>query len=1141
MSDRQQSTKRIITRAKAIAIHTEGDSVEELTVEHFLQAFRSLEDEEEISETLKVLFGEAEQIRWPDEIGAFTQEEIEEIELLEKSADSMPKIALSKELKTSINNTHKTDPSIPLDRWVEKLLESPTHPILLEFAEIKGRGVQSQESLFDQWHVIQKRVAKLKTELEGRLTGQPTAITMMARAYRLRCQFPPTRGPKGILTVLGPRSVSKLKLARAFTDALSAAEGKEYQFFTERDDPDELEETGAIVIFLDNPEDCRPGTTSHIGLNLEEGKIGDIDVSNAWVIFGTCLGSEFFDSENRSGILRSALTLREEIFDVLENEVVQGEMGPESKRQAIELELVDVLRGGSLVALNSLSASNYIEVTDKFLEKVSRAEFPLIPEVTMEEDAKLLFLLSLVPNLSEQHVLSSLKHFVGKQVSDAWAKSDNAEETISTEISVILDEATKKFLGKRKGKNALRIFLFDDDPRMEEFVSQDFKGWELDLHRGVSLEDVSGKDPDIVLLDLDIRDEGKNLFGLDLHRRIRESNPDLPVFLFSEKEEGTYNVSKIAKNGGARGYFHFEAKEGKTLEVAAEEKQNFKNLLENFQHNRLLEKQIAQRRQVNFTVDLDFGDNQSSASVVLKDPLEQTVQGSAFQDGGIGLAEHPDKTFEDVFGLERAKERLKHVVALLENPRAIEKMGARPPSGFLFTGDPGTGKTFLARAFAGEADIPFFQLSAGQFTSKWYGESEERIRDLFANARKFAPSIIFIDEIDSIAKARAGMGGSESELHTNVLNQLLTCMDGFVKDDKYVFVMAATNRVHSLDPAIRRPGRFDEEIPFDLPSTETIGKMFMHFLPGLFPDEKCTELARIKARTKGFSPAQIDLLIREAKSAAIKRGGEQCKSGGLDLNEAKKLGYFEVIFDDLEQACYQVRYGAKKRDLPDTWKESEDRTRTAWHEAGHALLRRLLTPKKEIDLVTIIPHESGTLGFVAWNPDEETYSQSKKEMMDELAVLLAGREAEQMTPDLINSEEGINSGASSDLRQATRMTFVGISQYGLDDEFGEVCLSGLPESMRDSLSTKIHERVKAWLSDAKEIARKKLEENKDALKALAKELKNKDSMDGERVKEIVDQFTGASAEQKSGNGQPQAIEEENFPSADSRAEPVAAN
>tara|TARA_B100001971_G_C18260102_1_gene585923 strand:- start:907 stop:4284 length:3378 start_codon:yes stop_codon:yes gene_type:complete len=1120
MSDRHQLTERIIIRAKAIAFYTEGDSVKELTVEYFLQAFRSLEGKAEILEILQVLFEEAGQVCWPNEIGAFTQEEIEEIELLETSVDSKG-INLSKELSASYKITVKSDHTIPLDRWVKELLRSSQHLVLLEFAEINGGLTQSQESLFGQWHNIQQRVTKLETELARHLTGQPTAISMMARAYRVRCQFPPTHGPKGVLTVLGPRSASKLKLARAFTDALSVAEDEKYRLFTNLE---ELEGTNEpSVFFLDNIEEKE--FSKLLAADLEAGKIMAADVGKTWVIIGTGLGSEFFGSENRSGILRSALTLREEIFDVLENEVVRGGLGPGSDRQAIELELVDVLREGSLVALNSLSASGYMEVMDKFLGKVSRSEFPLIPDVIMDEDAKLLFLLSLVPNLSEQHVISSLKHFVGKQVADAWAKSNNEGETLSTKISATLDGTTREFLEKRRGRNVLRIFLFDDDDRMEKFVSQDFKGWELDLHRGVSIGDVSGKDPDIVLLDLDIRDEDRNLFGLDLHRRIRESNPDLPVFLFSEKEEGTYNASEIAKNGGARGYFHFEAREDKTLSVADEEKREFEKLLEDFQHNRLLEKQIAQRRQVHFAVDLAYGDNQSTASVVLKDPIEQTVKGSAFQDGGIGLAERPDITFKDVFGLERAKERLEHVVGLLKNPLSIEKMGLRPPSGFLFTGLPGTGKTYLARAFAGEADIPFFQLSAGQLSSKWYGESEERIRKLFDSARKFAPSVIFIDEIDSIASARAGMGGDTADHYATILNQLLTCMDGFEKDDKYVFVMAATNRVDSLDPAILRPGRFDEKIPFDLPNASTIGKMFMHFLPCLFPDEKCAELARIKARTIGLSPAEIDHVIREAKYEAIKR------------DSSSKA----VTFNDLEQACYQVKYGAKKRDVSETWKESDDRKRTAWHEAGHALLRRLLTPDKVIDLVTIIPHESGALGFVAWNPDEETYSHSKKEMMDELAVLMAGREAEQMTPGLNDSEEGVNSGASSDLRQATQMACVAISRYGLDAEFGDVCLSGLPESMRDSLSSKVHKRVGAWLSEAKGRARRQLEENRAALKALAEELKDKDSMNGERVKEIVGQFPAASSEQESGNGQPRIIEEENKTCTGSRTQPVASS
>jgi len=1096
MSEMHQLTERIISRAKAIALQSEGDSIKELTVEHFLLAFKSLEHEEEILRTLQEFFDNAEQIRWPDKLNGFTQEEISNIEELEKSAGSNS-INLSKELRASFITTRDADRRIPLTIWLKDLLKSPKHPALLEFVEINGGVSLPQESLFEQWDEIQQRVEKLKTNLQSSLTGQSTAITMLERAYRLKCQFPPTHGPKGVLTVLGPRNVSKLKLAKAFAEALSIAEGEKYQFFTS------LEELGGTnkpnVIFIDNIEET--GESKRVGKDLENGKIGDADASNAWVVIGTGLGCEFFGCENRSGILRSALTLREEIFDVLENEIVRG--GIFGDRQAIELELVDVLREGGLVALNSLTASDYMELTGKFLEKASSSEFPLIPRIEMDSEAALLFLLSLAPGLSEQQVLSSLKHFVGNQVASAWADSKNSGNTMPATINVTLDDQAKMFLSERKGQNELRIFIFDDDERMEQFVSQDFKGWELNIHRGVGIDDVISFTPDIVLLDLDIRDEGRNLFGLELHRRIRESNPDLPVFLFSEKEEGTYNVGDIAKNGGARGYFHFEAKGGKSLSVAAEEKQNFEKLLENFQHNRLLEKQIAQRRQVQFAVEMDFSDNPSAVTLILKNPTEQTVKGTVFQDGAISLAEQPKFTFKDVFGLERAKKRLEHVVSLLKNPLTVEKMGLRPPSGFLFDGPPGTGKTFLARAFAGEAGIPFFQLSAGELSSKYIGESEERIRELFCNARKFAPSIIFIDEIDSIASARSGMGGGTHEHHANIQNQLLTSMDGFEKDDKYVFVLAATNRADSLDPAILRPGRFDEKIPIDLPSTDTLGKMFMHFLPNLFTNENCPELVRIKARTRGFSPAQINLVIREAKYESLERDRE---SG-------------EVTFDDLNKACYQVKYGAEKTDLSGNWIESDARKRTAWHEAGHALLCRLLTPEQEIDLVTIIPHESGALGFMASNSGEDSYGRSRKELQNELAVLLAGREAERMTPNLNASEEGINTGAGSDLERATHITFVAITQYGMDDKFGNVCLSGLPENMRSSLNSEIHQRVKAWLSAAGEEARKTLEDNKGALAALAEELVEKDSLDGGRIKEIIAKSPDFLPGNKSSNGQ----------------------
>ena len=1101
MSDRHQLTESIISRAKAMAIRSGGEQVGHLTVEHFLQALYSFEDDDEVSQVLLGLFRNVEQIAWPDELETFTLAELDEIVRLETLAREK-KINLSSELSSAFVCAQKIDDQVPLGLWLKHLFLGSNDPLLEEFKEINGGMVQSEESLFDQWNSIQTRVDKLKAELGKHLTGQSTAISMLARAYRLRCQFPPASGPTGVVTLLGPRHVSKLKLAQAFAEALSEVEGKKHQFYNNPEEHRGTDEPS--VLFLDNVEDYSPAFLN--AQKLEEGHLGDADVSNTWVIFGTRLGEGFFDSGNHSGILRSVLTLREEFFEVLENEIV--EMGILGDRQALELDLVDVLREGSLVALNSLNASDYLEVTNDFLERISKSEFPLIPKVTMEEDAILLFLLSLVPNLSEQHVLSSLKHFIGKQVNDAWSRAETKDHTLSTEIRITLDEATQQFLRDRQGRNALRICLFDDDERMDHFISQDFSGCELNVRRCKNLDEVSGFSPDIVLLDLDIRDEARNLFGLELHRRIRESNPDLPVFLFSEKEVGNCNVAEIAKNGGARGYFHFEATEGKTLSVSMEEKQAFETLLRDFQKNRMLEKQVAQRRQVQFTTDMNLAENQSSVNIILKEPLEQTVTGAAINKGGIGLTEQPDASFDRVFGLERAKERLKDVLAILKNPSAVEKMGLRPPTGFLLTGQPGTGKTFLARAFASEADIPFFQLSAGEISSKWHGESEERIRNLFDNARKFAPSIIFIDEIDSIASARSGMGGEQSEVHAKILNQLLTCMDGFEKDDKYIFVMAATNRADALDPAILRPGRFDEHIPFDLPSASTLGKMFMHFLPGLFPDEQGTTLARIKARTRGFSPAEIDHVIREAKYQSLKRDPKSA----------------EVTFEDLDQACYQVKYGAQKNELPEKWEESEDRKRTAWHEAGHALLRHSLTPGQEIDLVTIIPHESGALGFVAWNPEEDVYSRSKQDLMNELAVLLAGREAEKMTPGLNQLDQGINSGASSDLIRATKIAYIAISQYGLDKEFGEVCLPGLPESMRNSLSSIIHERVMDWLSKAKESARKSLMENKEALAALAEELEQNDSMDGERVDQIVTKHTNPRPEQEPGNGQPQPLE-----------------
>lgn len=1084
MSGRHQLTERIITRVKAIAIFTEGDSVDKLTLEHFLMAFRSLESEKKIYEILQTLFEDVEEIQWPDGIKVFTQNEIEEIESLENSGDSKG-INLSKELNRSYKNTSNTDCSIPLNLWLKELFISQKHPVLTEFAEINGGFTEPEESLYDQWKRVDEQVAMLKNELEGSLIGQPIAIAMIARAYRLKCLYPSTDGPRGVLTILGPRSASKAKLGKAFARALSAIEGEAYDFITDLTEVGNTD--GPSVFFIDNIEE--KDFSRALAQDLEKGKIGNANVSKTWIVIGTGLGSEFFGSANRSGILRGESTMREEIFDVLENEIVKDLF---SERQAIDLELVDVLRGGSLVLLDSLSASEYFEVIDRFLEESSGKKYPLIPKISMDDDSKLLFLLSLIPNLSEANVVASMKHFVVKQVADARSQpGNNGGGGLSMdEINVKLDIVSKEFLEERKGQNALQIFLFDDDDRMGKFISQGFEGGlELELQTGVTLEDVNRFNPDIVLLDLDIKDKEGKLYGLDLHREIRESSPDLPVFLFSEKTARDCDVAEIARKGGARGYFHFQEEEEKPLSVAEEEKENFGKLLKDFQFNRLLEKQTVRRRQVRFQSTFEIVQDQSTVSVILKSPFEEAVCGSVLQGDGIGIAEHPNITFEDVFGLDRAKERLALVLDLLKRPRAVEKMGLRPPTGFLFTGPPGTGKTFLARAFAGEAEFPFFQLSAGQLSSKWIGESEERIRNLFANARKFAPSIIFIDEIDSIASARSGMGGGSHENYAKSLNQLLTCMDGFEKDDKYVFVMAATNRADLLDPAILRAGRFDEKIPFNLPSEKTRRKMLLAKFPDVFPDGgKDENLARVVARTAGFSPAEIDLVARE--------------SGYLAVNTNKEQRTFEHI----DSACRQIKFGAENRDIKIT---PDDKTRTAWHEAGHAIARHYLFPEQTIDTITIIPTENGALGFVATNRDEDRHNCSLKEIQNELIVCLAGREAEQQAPGL-DQAEGINSGASSDLKQATRLAYISITEFGLDEEFGEVSFAGLPQNIADDLGEAVHKRIKQLLDNAKKKTTAFLEKHKEALEKVAAELEKKDSIDGSRLEELLGGNTAAS-------------------------------
>ncbi|MEO8615432.1 MAG: ATP-dependent zinc metalloprotease FtsH, partial [Luteolibacter sp.] len=365
-------------------------------------------------------------------------------------------------------------------------------------------------------------------------------------------------------------------------------------------------------------------------------------------------------------------------------------------------------------------------------------------------------------------------------------------------------------------------------------------------------------------------------------------------------------------------------------------------------------------------------------------------------------------TFKDVAGIQEAKEELFEIVDFLRDPRKFQKLGGSIPKGVLMVGSPGTGKTLLARAIAGEADVPFFSISGSDFVEMFVGVGASRVRDMFEQGRKHAPCLIFIDEIDAVGRHRGhGMGGGHDE-REQTLNQLLVEMDGFDTQEG-VIIIAATNRPDVLDPALLRPGRFDRQVTISLPDVNGREEILRVHVKKI-KLAAGVDLSKIARGTPGFSGAELANLINESALLAARRG------------------LSAVTLDEMEEARDKVRWGRERRSLAMSDKE---KTGTAWHEAGHAYLNMVLPDTSPLHKVTIIPR-GPYLGATMYLPDGDKYSTQKKEALANLIVTMGGRIAEGFHSD------DVSNGASGDIRQATALARHMVCEWGMSDKLGMV-------------------------------------------------------------------------------------------------------
>ena len=443
--------------------------------------------------------------------------------------------------------------------------------------------------------------------------------------------------------------------------------------------------------------------------------------------------------------------------------------------------------------------------------------------------------------------------------------------------------------------------------------------------------------------------------------------------------------------------------------------------------------------------------------------------------------------FSDVAGEDEAKESLKEIVDYLHNPNKYTQVGASMPKGILLVGPPGTGKTMLAKAVAGEAEVPFFSISGSEFVEMFVGMGASKVRDLFKQAKEKAPCIVFIDEIDAIGKKRDGqMGGNDEREQT--LNQLLTEMDGF-EGNNGVMILAATNRPESLDPALTRPGRFDRRVPVELPDLqgrEAILKVHAKKIK-VADDVNFHTIARMAS---GASGAELANIVNEAALRAV-------RDNRTVVNEA-----------DLEESIETVIAGYQKKNAV---LSDQERKVVSYHEIGHALVAALQTHSAPVQKITIIPRTSGALGYTMQVEQGDKYLLTKQELENKIATFTGGRAAEEVV------FHEVTTGASNDIEQATKLARAMITRYGMSDEFDMVAMEtvtnqylGGDTSLACSAETQkeIDEKVVAIVKEQHEKAKKLLEENREVLDKLAMYLCEKETITGEEFMEILNKEGG---------------------------------
>ncbi len=1063
-----------------------------------------------VNRAIREAFGRPpEDISWTDAIRRIAGE-------AEKLPDhvSVPEnLPVDSDLHLVIDTAYRADPALSPSAILRAILGSNTviaadlraaNPVPSTRDRLAASPMlQRLDHAADQRSILQEMLRK-------EVLGQDRAVEMLGNAFFQACAVDQASGPRGIFTFMGPQGVGKTLLAEAFATALTdldetpcAFKRFDMSLFTSFSDlpllyggPDAGELTGFVdghpncVLLFDEVEKALPTLIQSFLPMLDSGTVYDkglkksVDFRGAWIIFTTNLGRDYLDKVN---LLGDTAAVSAEAFDLLVSAKARTQIKDEDASPVLSPEFVSRISKGGAVIFAKLEARHLLELVEFGLTDYTHStEEPpsILPAIDASLDAQLLFLLSLLPRLDARRAASRSRAWAMDLIRGVHAELRDDLGTLGKNgfaLEVRLSSQARLFLDAKLQNSTQTALLIDEDLRMFHLLEPSLGESGTILHRCTGIEGLEaaldrGK-PAFVLLDLNIH-KGPSSSQVDVAlgilEHLRTKEPNLPVYVFSENPDRRTAFASIAerimRKGGAREFIPcFRNSAHPFLDESFLAK--ILDLARNHSLEVLFRNQERGHVQVHFQPRFRFDLPARTAFVELDSVTESVVVTANDISSGPDFEPPPKERFADVIGLERAKGRLAQVLAWIHNPRSLRQFGVEIPAGYLLAGPPGCGKTMLARAFAGEAHLPFIAVDAGELSGKYWGETEARIRDLFQKAREYAPALIFIDELDSIAPDRSRISDDQGQ-NSRVVAQLLSSMDGFTKGGQQAFVLAATNYPDRIDPAMRRPGRFDEVITLDLPSCKERMEYFRRRLR-MVPCAEGVDFADLAGATVGKTPAYLDRLVREAIYLAAKARRER------------------VSLEDFREAKHLVLYGADANlDI-----SPDELELTAHHEAGHAVAQLTLFPNRPIDLITITPNERGILGFVASHRSENQHSLSLREIEDELVMLLAGREAERR----LRGDKGVTTGAGNDLERATRLATLAVSAWGFDEEVGPMVLAQGSLSMDVDVS----HRVKGMLLAAQEKAKILLEQKMEAHGRIVQELLSQQNLSGDVLRQLI--------------------------------------